>query len=29
LPNGSALDPPMPQVLKAQQHGEHPFEFAV
>jgi hypothetical protein len=25
LPNGLALDRPLPQVLEAQQHGEHPF----
>ena len=29
LPNGSALDRRLPQVLEAQQHGEHPFELAV
>jgi hypothetical protein len=29
LPNGSALDGPLPQFLEAQQHGEHPFELAV
>ena len=29
MPNGSALDRPLPQVLEAQQHGQHPFELAV
>jgi hypothetical protein len=29
LPNGLALDRPLPQVLEAQQHGEHLFELAV
>jgi hypothetical protein len=29
LPNGSAFDRPLPQVLEAQQHGQHPFELAV
>jgi hypothetical protein len=29
LPNGLAFDRPLPQVLEAQQHGEHPFELAV
>ena len=29
LPNGSASDRPLPQVLEAQQHGEHPFELAI
>jgi hypothetical protein len=27
LPNGLAFDRPLPQVLEAQQHGEHPFEL--
>jgi hypothetical protein len=29
LPNGSALVRPLPQVLEAQQHDEHPFGLAV
>jgi hypothetical protein len=29
LPNGSALNGGASQVLKPQQHGEHPFELAV
>jgi hypothetical protein len=29
LPNGSAFDCPLPQVLEPQQHGQHPFELAV
>ena len=29
LRNGSASDRPLPQVLEAQQHGQHPFELAV
>jgi hypothetical protein len=28
LPNESALDRSLPQVLEAQQHDEHPFELA-
>jgi hypothetical protein len=29
LPNGSARDRSLPQVLEAQQHGQHPLELAV
>src|SRR5208282_344866 len=29
LRNGSARDRPPPQVLEAQQHGQHPFELSV
>jgi hypothetical protein len=29
LPNGSTHDRRLPQVLQAQQHGEHAFELAV
>jgi hypothetical protein len=29
LPNGSARDRALPQVLQAQQHGQYPFELAV
>src|SRR4051812_40713895 len=29
LPNGSARDRPLPQVLEAEQHGQHSFELAV
>src|ERR1700727_2791338 len=29
LRNGSARDRPLPQVLEAQEHGQHPFELSV
>ena len=29
LPNVSVFDRPLPQVLEARQHGQHPFELAV
>jgi hypothetical protein len=29
LRNGSAHYRPLPQVLEAQQHGQHPFELSV
>jgi hypothetical protein len=29
LRNGSARDRPLPQVLEAQKHGEHPFELSI
>jgi hypothetical protein len=29
LPNGSAGDALSPQVLEAQQHGQHPLELSV
>ena len=29
LPNGSALDRSLPQVLEPEQHGQHAFELAI
>jgi hypothetical protein len=29
LPNGSACDSPLTQILEAQQHGQHFFKLAV